>query len=158
MPDSDLVRETIHFVSVRICFVKLKFLLLQCVVWMFLALDAIAAPRVTITIPKTALTAPTSGRIYLFTSTSANRPPFTGPNWFSPEPFFAEDVVVKGGESIVLSGETKGFPGTLADLPTGQYFVQALFDFDIYHSDHAKGAGNLYSEVQKIEWDGRNRL
>ncbi len=137
---------------------KLNCLLLQCAVWMFLTLDALAAPRVTITVPKTALTGPTSGRIYLFTSTSDNRPPFTGPNWFSPEPFFAEDVVVRGGESIVLSGDTKGFPGRLADLPTGQYFVQALFDFDIYHSNHAKGAGNLYSEVQKLEWDGSNRL
>tara|TARA_B100000519_G_scaffold174898_1_gene163120 strand:+ start:227 stop:1591 length:1365 start_codon:yes stop_codon:yes gene_type:complete len=96
--------------------------------------------------------------MYLFTSKDGNRPPYTGPNWFSPEPFYAIDVTVDSGGSVEFDGKTGGFPATLNALEQGKYFIQALFDFDIYHSDHAKGAGNLYSEVQEIEWTGENRL
>ena len=40
----------------------------------------------------------------------------------------------------------------------GAYRIQALFDFDVYHSNHANGEGNLYSEVQEVNWTGDNVL
>lgn len=117
-----------------------------------------AAPIVKIEVPAGALKGPTSGRMYLFTSTAGSRQPYTGPNWFSPEPFYALDVTVDAGGTVEFSGPTPGFPATLGQLAKGTYFIQALFDFDIYHSDHAKGVGNLYSKAQQVEWNGDNRL
>ena len=133
-------------------------LYVSCIALAFSTLRLSASPRVVIEIPEKALSGPTSGRMYLFTSKDGNRPPYTGPNWFSPEPFYAIDVTVDSGGSVEFDGKTGGFPATLNALEQGKYFIQALFDFDIYHSDHAKGAGNLYSEVQEIEWTGENRL
>ena len=133
-------------------------LYVSCIAFAFSVLELSAAPRVTIEIPEKALDGPTSGRLYLFTSNNGDRPPYTGPNWFSPEPFYAIDVIIDSGGSVEFDGKAGGFPATLGELDKGKYFMQALFDFDIYHSDHAKGAGNLYSEMQEIEWTGENRL
>ena len=108
-------------------------------------------------IPETALKHPVDGRLYLFTSTG-NGAPVSGPNWFSPEPFYAVDVTLDGGGFVELSGVTKGFPGSLGELEEGAYRIQALFDFDVYHSNHANGEGNLYSEVQEVNWTGDNVL
>ena len=123
-------------------------LYVSCIAFAFSVLDLSAAPRVTIEIPEKALNGPKSGRIYLFTSRNGDRPPYTGPNWFSPEPFYAIDVTIDTGDSVELDGKTDGFPATLGELDKGKYFMQALFDFDIYHSDHAKGAGNRFLQME----------
>ncbi len=132
--------------------------ILLCLCLMTCAVELFAGPRVTIMFPQGSLAGPTSGRLYLFTSTSDNRPPMTGPNWFSPEPFYAVNVQVDAGDKVELTAETVGFPGTLGELGDGEYHIQALFDFDIYYSNHANGAGNLYSKTQKVKWDGDNQL
>lgn len=130
---------------------------LFCVVICLLTDWVQAAPKVTVKIPETALKHPVDGRLYLFTSTG-NGAPVSGPNWFSPEPFYAVDVTLDGGGLVELSGVTKGFPGSLGELEEGAYRIQALFDFDVYHSNHANGEGNLYSEVQEVNWTGDNVL
>ncbi|MCS5630438.1 MAG: hypothetical protein NZ744_06390, partial [Pirellulaceae bacterium] len=101
---------------------------------------------------------PLSGRLYLFTSEREGQPPFRGPNWFSPEPFYAVDLTLAPKMTVALTGATRGFPKTLGDLPAGTYFFQALFDHDFYRSNHAQGAGNFYSEIVKIDWDGDNEF
>jgi hypothetical protein len=117
-----------------------------------------AAPKVTVSVDQDLLSQSLSGRLYLFTSKREEQPPFTGPNWFSPEPFYAVDITLAPKTTVSLTGVIKGFPKTLADLPAGIYFFQALFDHDFYHSNHAQGAGNFYSEVVKIDWDGDNEF
>ena len=115
-----------------------------------------AAPLVTVTVDPSVLDSPVTGRLYLFTSARSGRPPFTGPNWFGPEPFYAQDVTLTPGEPIEFKGDAGGFPGKLSELPAGTYYFQALMDHDFYHSNHANGAGNLYSESVQIRWDGKN--
>lgn len=138
--------------------VKRTALLICCLAVMLTVLPLSAAPRITIQIPEGALKGKASGRIYLFTSRTGNRPPYTGPNWFSPEPFYGVDITVESGDTVELDEKTEGFPNVLGELAEGKYFLQVLFDFDVYHSDHAKGAGNIYSPVQEVEWTGDNRL
>ena len=106
-------------------------LYLSCIAFAFSVLELSAAPRVTIEIPEKTLDGPTSGRLYLFTSNNGDRPPYTGPNWFSPEPFYAIDVTIDSGGSVEFDGKAGGFPATLGELDKGKYFMQALFDFDM---------------------------
>ena len=117
-----------------------------------------ADPKVTVSVDQALISQPLSGRLYLFTSEREGQPPFTGPNWFSPEPFYAVDLTLAPKMTVALTGATQGFPKTLMDLPAGTYFFQALFDHDFYRSNHAQGAGNFYSEIVKIDWDGDNEF
>lgn len=94
-----------------------------------------------------------SGRAYVFFSSSSDEP-MRGPNWFSPEPFFAVDVQgIKPGDEIKIDDACEGFPTRLSEIPAQKYNVQALFDHDFYSQDHARGAGNLYSAARTIDLD-----
>ena len=83
-----------------------------------------ATPKVTVSVDQALLSQPLSGRLYLFTSEREGRPPFTGPNWFSPEPFYAVDITLAPKMTVSLTGGVKGFPKTLGDLPAGTYFFR----------------------------------
>lgn len=95
---------------------------------------------------------PVSGRMFLFFSKTVNQP-MRGPNWFSPEPFFGKDVVdIKPGDEVILDNTMRGFPGTLDDVESGKWKVQALLDHDFYFANHANGPGNFYSDVVEIDF------
>ena len=97
---------------------------------------------------------PITGRLYVFLSQRPGEEPVQGPNWFSPEPFFAVDV--KGfapGEARVLDDTADGFPDVLSKVPAGRYRAQALLDHDFYWQHHAHGPGNLHSDVVEIDVD-----
>lgn len=97
-------------------------------------------------------TEPISGRILLFFS-KGMKDPMSGPNWFSPEPFFGKDVVdMKPGDEIVLDNQIRGFPGTLDDIKSGRWKVQAVLDHDFNFADHKYGAGNLYSDAARLNY------
>ena len=96
-----------------------------------------------------------TGRLYLFTKKKAGGEPRQGPNWFSPEPFYARNVRdLEPGKPLVVDDAWDGFPGKLSKLEPGDYYVQALLDHDIYASDHNRGVGNFYSQVHHIHWKG----
>ena len=96
-------------------------------------------------------TKPVSGRMYLMFSRQ-NRSPINGPNWFSPEPFYGIDVSeFKTGDRIEFNGSTPGLGGTLADLPSGRWIVQAILDHDFFFSSAANGPGNFHSRPTRIE-------
>ncbi|MFP6621542.1 MAG: hypothetical protein VB877_19515, partial [Pirellulaceae bacterium] len=97
-----------------------------------------------------------SGRLYLFTTKKAGTDPRQGPNWFSPEPFYAQDVRdLELGQSRDLDDQWDGFPGKLSQLEPGDYYVQALLDRDFYASNHNRGVGNFYSKVHHVSWVGK---
>ena len=96
---------------------------------------------------------PITGRLFVFLSQRRGEPRF-GPNWFSPEPFFAKDVVgFRPGTSILLDDTADSFPQELNALKPGTYNVQALLDHDFYLSTPGAGVGNFYSQVQQVEID-----
>ena len=93
---------------------------------------------------------PVSGRLFLFFGKGMN-PPMQGPNWFSPEPFFAKDVVdVKPGDVMTIDQDVKGCPGTFDDVSSGRWKIQAVLDHDFQYADHKNGPGNFYSDPIRV--------
>lgn len=98
-----------------------------------------------------------SGRLYVFLSRQARREPRFGPDWFAPEPFFGLDVQNwEPGHTRTLGSDADGFPSPLNELPAGEYYVQAILDHDFYSQHHARGVGNLYSQVRKCTLDPKS--
>lgn len=94
-----------------------------------------------------------NGRLFVIVSKKEIGPGIFSQSWFTPEPFFAQDVKSWPANQPLALQPTASFPGPLADLKPGPYFVQAIFD----HS-HSLGAplaspGNLFSKAQKIDLD-----
>lgn len=95
---------------------------------------------------------PVTGRLLLFFG-KGMRAPMMGPNWFGPEPFFGKDVVDFGpGDELVIGSEIQGYPGTLDDIKSGRWKVQAVLDHDFDYADHKNGAGNFYSDAQRVQF------
>jgi enterochelin esterase-like enzyme len=140
------------------------------------AVPAQAGParlRFDISFPASVHPAPITGRVYVMISPSMNPEPRLQVGfWGDHPPFFARDVSeLKPGEQAVIDGHTLGYPTrSLADIPPGDYYVQALVN--IYtechradghtvwvHMDHWDGQqfnvspGNIYSKVQKVHLD-----
>ena len=113
--------------------------------------DEPAAVTVNVTLDPAAAEQPISGRLFVYCSRQPTGEPRLGPNWFSPEPFFAIEVSnFKPGLTRVVDDRADGFPERLSSLPKGKYRVQALLDQDLDTNHPAYGAGNIYSDVR--EW------
>lgn len=92
-----------------------------------------------------------SGRLYVFITSSEQKTPMLGPDWFSPEPFAALDVVdMKPGQTVILNDQADCFPNPMSQWPQGKYRVQAILDHDFYFPAAAAGPGNYFSEV--VNW------
>jgi hypothetical protein len=108
--------------------------------------------RVTFT--KAVSTAPFTGRVYVMLSKNAVKDVIAGPNWFRPEPFFARDVKAwKPQTPLTFSKDVLGHPCTLPNLPAGQYWVQAIMDFDRGDRPFSSAAGNGYSKAVQLTLD-----
>jgi hypothetical protein len=95
---------------------------------------------------------PFTGRVYVVLSKDPIKEPRSGPNWFSPEPFFARDVKDwQPNQPITLGQEMLGHPHTLTKLPAGTYHIQAIMDFDRGHISFATAEGNGHSQPIKQE-------
>ena len=93
---------------------------------------------------------PVTGRVLVFFSKRSSQP-MNGPSWFSPEPFFAANVVdLKPGDSVTIDDTADKLRQPLSDLPDGDYTVQAVLDHDFYYASHSKGPGNFYSKPLEI--------
>lgn len=132
-----------------------------------------AALRFEIAVPESLAGAPLDGRIYLMLSTSADKEPrFQVASWSGGQPMFGIDVEgLRPGDAAVVDGNVLGHPvERLADLPAGDYYVQAMLN--VYttfhrsdghvikaHLDQGEGQhwnvspGNLYSPVQHLHID-----
>ena len=99
-------------------------------------------------------TAPFTGRVYVQLSKSEYRTPPSGPNWFHAEPFFAVDVQAwKPGEMLVVGADALGCPAPLPRLDPGQYYAQAVMDFDRGDRSYAAAEGNGYSRPVRADLD-----
>jgi hypothetical protein len=72
---------------------------------------------------------PFTGRILVFTGPVSGSEPRFGPDWFSPEPFYALDVrQLPPGETVRIGQCALGFPAPLGEWPSRQTRFQAVLD------------------------------
>jgi S-formylglutathione hydrolase FrmB len=108
--------------------------------------------RVTFT--EAVSTVPFNGRVYVMLSKNAGKDIIPGPNWFKPEPFFARDVKTWQPDTpLTFRSDVLGHPCTLPKLPPGQYWVQAIMDFDRGDRPFSSAAGNGYSKAVQLTLD-----
>src|SRR2546423_4470378 len=129
----------------------------------------------SITFPNSVHAAPVTGRAFLILSRdSSPEPRFEIHPTDRALPIFGRDVnALAPGESVIIDGTVPGYPlKSLADLPPGDYYAQAVLN--VYtefhradrhviwaHMDQWEGqqfvvsAGNLYSVPQKFHVDSR---
>jgi hypothetical protein len=66
---------------------------------------------VNVTLDETVVDRPLSGRLFVYCSRKPTGEPRLGPDWFSPEPFFAIDIKnFKPGLTRVVDDRADGFP------------------------------------------------
>jgi len=129
--------------------------------------------KFNISFPASAHPQPITGRVFVAISKREGpEPRMLVGFWGDTSPFFGADVDrLKPGEISSIDGTTLGYPPrSLADIPAGDYYVQAILN--VYtechrsdghtlwvHLDQWEGQqfnrspGNLYSEVQKVHLD-----
>ncbi|HVA49324.1 MAG TPA: alpha/beta hydrolase-fold protein [Pirellulales bacterium] len=113
--------------------------------------------RINVTLDPAAAEQPLTGRLFVYCSRKPAGEPRSGPDWFSPEPFFAIDVAnFKPGLTRFLDDRADGFPDRLSALPPGKYRVQALLDQALDTNKSAEAAGNVYSDVREWQLDERS--
>ncbi len=149
----------------------MKKLLAVTIINLFLAGLAFAAEtRFEVAVDRTAHPGPLTGRVLLMISRTQTPEPRMqiGPNAI---PMFGVDAErLSPGQTVVIDGSTFGHPvESLAGLPAGEYFVQAMFNVytECKRSDGRTvwvhwdmngrflnvSTGNLYSDVQKVTLD-----
>ncbi len=132
-----------------------------------------SGPRFKVSFPASAHAEPITGRVFVVISNKERpEPRLQAGSWGDTSPLFGVDVdQLQPGEASLINGATLGYPPTsLADIPAGDYYVQALLN--VYtqchrsdghtlwvHLDQWEGQqfnrspGNLYSEVEKVHLD-----
>ncbi|MDQ2745859.1 MAG: esterase family protein, partial [Acidobacteriota bacterium] len=107
------------------------------------------------------ISAPQNGRLFIFLNRRGDTEPrltFDSDVALDAPPILAKDVTnFKAGETkIIVDSSAVSYPiKNLAELPAGEYFVQALFDTN-NDLRSLNAPGNLYSDVQKITLDPKN--
>jgi hypothetical protein len=97
---------------------------------------------------------PFTGRVYVLLSQKEIKPLPANPNWFKPEPFFAQDVKDwKPGTPLTFGPGSVGYPHALAGLPKGTYFAVAVMDFNCGARSFSTAEGNGYSQPLRVELD-----
>ncbi len=97
---------------------------------------------------------PFTGRVFVFLSRRPMNQPKPGPEWFNTEPFFAVDVKDwNPGQRVVLGSDALGFPMKLPQLPKGNWYVQAVMDFDRGSPHIGNAEGNLFSKAVRADLD-----
>lgn len=98
---------------------------------------------------------PTDGRLFIALSQDADREPrfYPARPQSRTEALFGLDVNDWDGGAVDM-GDAIGYPlASIAELPPGQWRVQALYDTNTILSD-LNAPGNRYSDVVEFDWDG----
>jgi hypothetical protein len=135
------------------------------------------AQRVDVTLDPSAAHGAMTGRVFVFFAKDNKREPrLKAGSYGGSVPFFGLDVDQwRPGTAAAIDAKTLGFPyESLAQLPPGDYFVQAMLEpytrfaradghVIWVHNDQWEGQrfnnspGNLTSEVIRVHWDPRAR-
>src|SRR5690349_11338376 len=103
-----------------------------CLVSLLLLLKPVsAAPQAQplefrLTFDRSVSAQPFTGRVYVMLFKEDVKELRSGPNWFQPDPFFAQDVKDwQAGQPLVLNGKALGFPVTMEKVTRATYSIQA---------------------------------
>jgi hypothetical protein len=126
-----------------------------------------AAARFEVTVAPAAHAQPLTGRLILVVAKQDKPEPRTAVSPQGPAVFGVDVEQLPAGGTIAVTDAAIGYPTSLAELPAGDYFVQAVVD--VYtrlpradghtiwaHMNDGSietfnfAAGNLYSEVQRV--------
>jgi pimeloyl-ACP methyl ester carboxylesterase len=111
-----------------------------------------------ITFDRSVSARPFTGRVYVMLFKQDVKELRPGPNWFQPDPFFAQDVKDwQPGQPLVLGGKALGFPVTIDKVPKGTYSIQAVMDFARGERSFSAADGNGYSRTLRRELEGTRR-
>lgn len=101
------------------------------------------------------------GRLHLIFSSSIEQEPRRYSAWPTKdvEPLFSQDLSgLSKGQIITFDASTKGFPfDSLADLPNGKWYVQAIYD-SYFLDSRINSPFNIYSDVVEYVNDGSNDM
>ena len=101
------------------------------------------------------------GRLHLMFSSSMEQEPRLYNAWPTKdiEPLFSRDLAgLSNGQTITFDASTKGFPfDSLADVPAGKWYVQAIYDSDFLDS-RINSPLNVYSDVVEFVNDGSSDI
>jgi len=119
---------------------------------MLAATAARASVEFDVTLDPAAAQGAVSGRLFVFLSQRPFHEPRDGPDWFTPEPFFAIDVKdFQPGTARRLTDAADGFPDRLSKLPPGKYLAQALLGHNPDWIKQSYAPGNQFSRVAMVE-------
>ena len=132
-----------------------------------LAAQPAAAQRFEVTIAPAAHAAPVTGRLVIAVSKSERPEPRLAISPSGPAIFGIDLQQLRPGQSAVVDERATSYPMRLAELPPGEYFVQAIVNVyeQLRRADghtiwapmndgsvefFSNAAGNLYSAVQRV--------
>jgi hypothetical protein len=136
-----------------------------------------SAQRVDVTLDPSLANTPYTGRVFVFFAKDQTHDPrLQAGSYGGSIPFYGVDVDQwRAGTATAINAKTLGFPyETLAELPAGEYYAQAMLvpytrfsraDGHVIwvHNDQWEGQqfnrspGNLVSETRRIHWDPRSK-
>ncbi|MFH2056999.1 MAG: alpha/beta hydrolase-fold protein [bacterium] len=89
-----------------------------------------------------------SGRVYVMFDRNVYSQPLRNSMPDESSAWFAVDVDNwRPGAEYVLAGEVDSYPYSLAELPPGDYAVQAVFDINTTDFSFSEAPGNIYSDA-----------
>ncbi len=101
------------------------------------------------------------GRLHLIFSSSIEQEPRLYSAWPTKniEPLFSQDLSgLSKGQSITFDASTKGFPfDSLADVPPGKWYVQAIYD-SYFLDSRINSPLNIYSDIIEYINDGSSDM
>ena len=121
----------------------------------FVFAPAVAAQQFEVSFPAAAHAGPITGRVFVFLSRdSTPEPRFQAGGYSASVPFFGVDVdALAPGRPAVLDARALGFPvASLADVPAGDYYVQALIN--VYTQFHRADGHTIWAHMD--QWEGQH--
>ena len=123
----------------------------------FAFLTAIApsasAQRVEVSFPSSLSATPITGHVILIVAKdSTPEPRFRAGGYGGTQPFFGLDVfALAPGAAAVIDAATPAYPFTLAQLPAGDYYVQAVLN--VYTQFHRADGHVIWAHMD--QWEGQ---
>ena len=123
------------------------------------AQPAVQTSRFEVTFDPKVSAQPFTGRVFLILNTQPIDKPRSGPSWMNPAPFYSRDVRDwKPGAPLAFDDSCYSFPTPLSKINGGDYFVQAVMDFQRGDKiSYAAAEGNGYSKSVRVSFKPQDK-